>query len=295
MAVTKGIGKDVGYVKLLPKHIQDIDKRLIGPGKKRKKVKPAMVIDGVAPNGKKVTRVFLNKGGGVCLYGQMGCRKSFTKDLVMSAFHKKGKNPFGLRSNLTDPVVLDVDTEQPEGDSETFRKRYTKYCGFKWKKGKTIPNYYCLNVVPYTCDQRVEMISTKVAELRPDILVIDQVADLVYGENNDDSVQKLKIAIDKWRGKYGCSIIFLMHSNRQGLRTNGKVGSMIDKVCLTMLRLFQKNPAASTKVYPVKTRLGPFKGWSFDQLSGNLNIKFLGYSDFKDDKPKKRKSKYKYF
>ena len=275
---------------ILPKHIKDLQARKITPSTKFKKVKPMLSTVTELRNGKKAERVVLGFKDALLIYGAEGCRKSYSKDIFLTSFYKK-KNAFKLKSHIKNPVILDIDTEQSEEDTQLFRSRFYEMCGYEAKDG--IPGYHAYNLKPYAPRERMEMISTLLAEIKPDILVVDQVADLCYGYNHNDSVQELQLAMDKWMSKYKCSLILLMHSNREGKKSKGILGARMDKKCATSWLLTQRSPDSPTIVRPQKTRKGYYRGWEFDQKK--KGAKFLGYLAYNENGFKKKRRKTEKF
>ena len=258
---------------LVPLHIKELTKRRINAdmadvfGKKREYLIKYQGHSGYLYN--------VGSGGDlIMLYGHEGTRKTQLIDAISaSLFIDDPKKTLGFWAHpkLKEKAVLHIDTEQSEEDTYFGRHKFYESIGIEKLKGH--PRYHSYNLKPYSPDQMIDQISHLVHQIKEEhdqeigLIVIDQIADMCKGGyNNEDGVITAVKAIERWTSITGALTLTVMHSNREGKKANGILGSRMDKKVAASFRLEISHQGGITTVNPEKARKsGELPRFTFDQ------------------------------
>lgn len=131
------------------------------------------------------------------------------------------------------PLVYHFDTEQPKRRTEKNVHRFYEFCGISTPD----PNYRVFNIKKYTYTQKLEVIGHTILELHketgrwPDVIIVDQIADLAPARdvNNQEGSDNVLTNIIYWQELTGALMAVVLHTNRGGQNTNGKLGVLFDQ------------------------------------------------------------------
>jgi hypothetical protein len=169
----------------------------------------------------------------VVVAGDKKSRKSMLLSSILASRFQEvdRKKALGFELELEHEPILYFDTEMPMGRIVRNRKKYLSIIGLE--EDVNFHQYSLRGFSPNTMIHQIQgMIEKMVREGNPPgLLIIDQVADLLTGrdENDKQGASDLIDYLNDWIGLCGCMIIVTIHLNRGGFNTNGKVGSLIDQ------------------------------------------------------------------
>ena len=178
----------------------------------------------------------LPKGNLIALSAKWKNGKTFLCDVLTAVF--LGSERFtGCRTLFSQGKVSFYDTEQAKSDTSHIRKvidamtpegRHHDY------------DVYCLN--PMNIDRtgedgdeitRYEFISQTIAHDKPDLVIIDGIADLLYNYNDVIESQRLVNRLAALANEHNCAMVVVMHQNK-GLHDKnmkGHLGTMLNQKC----------------------------------------------------------------
>ena len=178
----------------------------------------------------------LPKGNLIALSAKWKNGKTFLCDVLTAVF--LGSERFtGCRTLFSQGKVSFYDTEQAKSDTSHIRKvidamtpegRHHDY------------EVYCLR--PLNIDRtgedgdeitRYEFISQTIAHDKPDLVIIDGIADLLYNYNDVIESQRLVNRLAALANEHNCAMVVVMHQNK-GLHDKnmkGHLGTMLNQKC----------------------------------------------------------------
>ena len=105
-------------------------------------------------------------------------------------------------------------------------------------KAKNIPNQLKAYLFrKYEPNVMLECISEIMKEHKPKILILDNTTELVYNPNDMVESKKLIQFIKLITTEYNCIVICLLHLSKSNLTTLGNIGSYMDRMAQTVLKV----------------------------------------------------------
>ena len=155
--------------------------------------------------------------------------KTFVTSMLMAAATTSEDEPsvLALKRIRQEPLkVMWYDTEQSlETTKEIMVKRIAKMVG------GTFPDtqFFVFNVRAMTAEERKKMLGVAIESYRPDIVVVDGIADLLADINDGPKAIELISELLRLADKNNCNITVNIHLNRSGEKSNlrGWLGSML--------------------------------------------------------------------
>ena len=155
--------------------------------------------------------------------------KTFVTSMLMAAAttSEDESNVLALKRIRKEPLkVMWYDTEQSlETTKEIMVKRIAKMVG------GTFPDtqFFVFNVRAMTFEERNKMLGVAIESYRPDIVIVDGIADLLPDINDGPEAIKLISELLRLADKNNCNITLNIHLNRSGEKSNlrGWLGSML--------------------------------------------------------------------
>lgn len=178
----------------------------------------------------------LPKGNLIALSAKWKNGKTFLCDVLTAVF--LGSERFaGCRTLLSQGKVSFYDTEQAKSD--TYRVR--KVIDAMTPEGRHHDcEVYCLrdlSIDPTSEDSdeltRYEFITQTIAYDKPDLVIIDGIADLLYNYNDVIESQRLVNRLAALANMHNCAMVVVMHQNK-GLHDKnmkGHLGTMLNQKC----------------------------------------------------------------
>ena len=155
--------------------------------------------------------------------------KTFVTSMLMAAATTSEDDPsvLVLKRIRKEPLkVMWYDTEQSlETTKEIMVKRIAKMVG------GTFPDtqFFVFNVRAMTAEERKKMLGVAIESYRPDIVIVDGIADLLADINDGPKAIELISELLRLADKNNCNITVNIHLNRSGEKSNlrGWLGSML--------------------------------------------------------------------
>ena len=155
--------------------------------------------------------------------------KTFVTSMLMAAATTSEDEPsvLALKRIRKEPLkVMWYDTEQSlETTKEIMVKRIAKMVG------GTFPDtqFFVFNVRAMTAEERKKMLGVAIESYRPDIVIVDGIADLLADINDGPKAIELISELLRLADKNNCNITLNIHLNRSGEKSNlrGWLGSML--------------------------------------------------------------------
>ena len=131
-----------------------------------------------------------------------------------------------LSSNLKDPVVMWADTEQKIADAKRIIQDVKKMTGLSYSH---IDRHLLVFSLRKTdCKILLDELKVGVKAYRPDIVVIDGIAEFVDSVNDEVKAKDLIRQLMACSEKHHCAIICVLHENRAGNRDmKGHLGAQL--------------------------------------------------------------------
>lgn len=157
------------------------------------------------------------------------------QSIIMSNWTKDKNKSLSYTMKLKERPILYFDTEQPVRTTRKNVRRFHEVIGVT----SQIPSYHVFNIRAMTSSQKLEYVTYVIKNCQdqfgqnPGLIVIDQIADLCPNRdvNNDLGVETIHVNLCKWQeitdGQ--CLTSVIIHTNRGGINTNGKLGVMLDQ------------------------------------------------------------------
>lgn len=246
-------------VELQP-HLRELSTRRILPNMEQKYGKKREYVLYLCDN-KNNEFPLASKGDIVLVFGEEGARKSLFADCIAASMYTDDKaNTLGFKTkgSIKGKVVLHIDTEQTDEDTYFLRHRLYQMSGADSMTG--LDTYHAYNLKPYSPIQIREMITRTIHDIIDSgqelgMIILDQLADItVGGYNNETGAIDMVKDVERWTSTTGCVFIGLMHSNREGIKSSGHLGSRMDKKVSASFRLKIDEQGGVTTVKPVKGR-----------------------------------------
>ena len=155
--------------------------------------------------------------------------KTFVTSMLMAAAttSEDESSVLALKRIRKEPLkVMWYDTEQSlETTKEIMVKRIAKMVG------GTFPDtqFFVFNVRAMTSEERNKMLGVAIESYRPDIVIVDGIADLLADINDGPKAIELISELLRLADKNNCNITVNIHLNRSGEKSNlrGWLGSML--------------------------------------------------------------------
>ena len=168
--------------------------------------------------------------------------------------------------------VLIVDTEMALSHTYNTTRRIHRM--MEWNTRQNHERLTVLSLREYAQADRVAIFKKEIEALRPELIFLDGVRDLVKDFNSvEESTQTVGMLM-KLSSEYDCHICSILHENKSDGQLRGHVGTEIANKSETVM-IVTKNEEIST-VEPKYTRNMPFDAFAF-RINDSLPV----YCDFK--------------
>jgi RecA-family ATPase len=186
--------------------------------------------------------------------------KSYLESIFVASL--LGYQGMNIHTLYPDGTAVYFDTEQNPRNTARLAKRVHILLGWDIKSNNDRFNAYSLRSMP--TDERLPYIEKIISNIKPDLVVIDGIADLINDFNNIEESSKVIDAIMKMSTQYNCHVSCVLHTNKSAADNNmkGHLGTL----------LLQK----SSDVYEVKKEGGTFNVTETD--SRNIPIEDFSFS-----------------
>ena len=230
----------------------------------------ALVIDlsEQLPDPQPIVRIWGNliasRGNVSTVVGLAKSRKTFLTAAVASGF-LSSSDFLGFDTPATGKVVY-IDTEQARAHVHKVARRILRSIGLP-----TDHNHDKLVVAALrelTPDQRREATGEILRRYKPDLLILDGVADLCNDPNDLHESEALTCELMRWSSEYDNHILCVLHSNPGGEKARGHLGSALLRKSETVMLV--KADGDTSVVSPQYCRNEPFTEFAFQINASGL-------------------------
>ena len=230
----------------------------------------ALVIDlsEQLPDPQPIVRIWGNliasRGNVPTVVGLAKSRKTFLTAAVASGF-LSSSDFLGFDTPATGKVVY-IDTEQARAHVHKVARRILRSIGLP-----TDHNHDKLVVAALrelTPDQRREATGEILRRYKPDLLILDGVADLCNDPNDLHESEALTCELMRWSSEYDNHILCVLHSNPGGEKARGHLGSALLRKSETVMLV--KADGDTSVVSPQYCRNEPFTEFAFQINASGL-------------------------
>jgi len=185
-------------------------------------------------------RVF-TLGNFSCIIGKAKSRKTFFLSLITASLLNKNQNDkFDSDMPEHKNEILYFDTEQGEYDSYNAIRRIEKMAG----TGLRLRGYNLRQFSPMERCQIIEYAFGKYGD-KAGYCVIDGIADLANGINDEDEATRVTTFLLMLTKKYNCHISTIIHQNKNDNFATGHLGSAIMKKAEIIISVTKREGSAS--------------------------------------------------
>lgn len=208
--------------------------------------KPLIEIDG---------KRLATRGGLVLVKGEEKVGKStFIDYLESSLFSRKYGN---ISTPQEDIIMAKVDTEQSLFHINKGARRVIDICK---RENVEVPidRFFNFELRSEDMDRRFGIIQDIVDETHPDVLVIDNLADLIDDYNNIKDSRRLISQLVQMAERYKCVVILVMHTTKGGSHALGTTGGDATKKAEAILTITQNRGNITCSVNTRNKPIAPF-------------------------------------
>jgi len=225
------------------------------------------------------------------IIGAKGSRKTFLLfDLVACFLGCESEISFEVPEHAQKGNILFIDTEQRDRTfSLSCNKIKTKlYRKFGIDKGWEImkKRFHAYPIADKDEKERKAILRRLLRELKPSLVVVDGIVDMVEDYNDRKESKQFTNAIMKYRKEYNCIFMYVLHTAKSTGLSRGHIGTEMDNKSEVILKteLVEDAPEC-TKVSCYKNREGvKFKSFEFTQNFSNQSYIQEDYNDTNDNK-----------
>lgn len=152
--------------------------------------------------------------------GKQKSKKTFWCTMVAAA-GLKGQMYGRLKGNLHDKGLFTFDTEQGTYDAWHTAKRIGKITG--------MTAYQSFALREHEPVKRCEIIEEVLKNNQVGLAIIDGIADLASGINDEEEATRVSGLLMRWTKEYDCHIVSVIHQNKNDNYATGHLGSSLMK------------------------------------------------------------------
>ena len=170
-----------------------------------------------------------------CLTGKSKSKKTFFLSILIAAALDENGTFQRIKTEIPNTTVLHFDTEQSVYHTQKVSRRIISLVDNQEISEK---HYRCFCLRPFSPDERTELIKEAIYNTKNvKLVVIDGIADLIVGYNNEESAVKIVNQIMKWTAELNIHLITIVHQNKGDNNAKGHLGSIILQKAETVLSI----------------------------------------------------------
>lgn len=217
--------------------------------------------------------VFIVDGVGCMPLGDLSAIKAEPKNGKTTALKRivatvlKG-NLGQLSSDLKNPLIMWVDTEQKTSDAKLIIEDVKKMTGLSYRFLDNHLMVYSLRKID--CTSMLEQLKVAIKGFQPHIVVIDGIAEFVNSVNDEVEAKKLIHDLMVSSETYHCAIICVLHENRSGNRDmKGHLGAQLTQKVAVVVGCKKSGDAITVRCTDSRHQSTPEWSIRFDE-QGNI-------------------------
>jgi len=223
-----------------------------------------------------------------CITGKSKSRKTFFLTILIASILDDNYSFERFKTEVPNTTVLHFDTEQSKYHTQLVAKRVINLLDINYNA----ENYKCFCLRPFEPKTRVELIEEAIYTTdNLKLVIIDGIADLIIGYNNEEEAIKVIGKFMKWTAEKNIHIITVVHQNKGDTNAKGHLGSLILQKAETVLSI--EKDGDISKVEPTHSR-----GIDIEPINFSINengIPYLvDYNNSNSLNKMKKKSPFEY-
>lgn len=168
-----------------------------------------------------------------CITGKSKSKKTFFLSILIASALIDNDRFQRIKTEIQGGMILHFDTEQSKHHTQSVSRRIISLVGNE-KISKE--NYKCYCLRPFDPKTRTEIIKEAIYTAKNlKLVVIDGIADLIVGYNNEESAIGIVNDIMKWTAELNIHLITIVHQNKGDNNAKGHLGSIILQKSETVL------------------------------------------------------------
>jgi len=202
---------------------------------------------------KRGEHIIFSRGNISCITGQAKSRKTFCISLLCADF---------LNENKSGNILI-VDTEQSASYVWMNTRRILRI--LNWNVRQNNPRLSVLPLRAFSIQERITLFKEAIMDLKPDIVFLDGVRDLVLDINSNAETSEMIALLLQLSAQCENTICCTLHENPSNDKVRGTLGTEMQNKCETVISVAKVDEQLST-CEPKLTR-----GKSFDKFSFYIN------------------------
>lgn len=167
----------------------------------------------------------------ITITGRSKSRKTVAASAIATSFFRADEH-LGFTSTLGDLPILHIDTEQG------YRHYYHSVKRIFDDAGIQVPDRFTsIQTRDADIPLRLQLIEYLMTLLKPAVLIIDGVTDLVYDINDQREATELGTQILKWGTNFNTLIIVVIHTTKTTGFMTGSIGTYLEKKSQTVIKV----------------------------------------------------------
>lgn len=227
-----------------------------------------IVLSEQVPDPQPIVRIWGNliasRGNVSTVVGLAKSRKTFLTAAIASGF-LSSSDFLGFDTPATGKVVY-IDTEQSKAHVHKIARRILRSIGLPTNRNHDQLVVAALREL--TPDQRREATGEIIRRYKPDLLILDGVANLCNDPNDLHESEALTCELMRWSSEYDNHILCVLHSNPGGDKARGHLGSALLRKSETVMLV--KADGDTSVVSPQYCRNEPFTEFAFQINASGL-------------------------
>lgn len=205
-------------------------------------------------------RMFLTRNNLCTIVGRPKAGKSTLLTAIVATAYT-GRDCLGFSSDGHFKTLW-IDTEQAPDDSARMWRGVYRLADVPVQNDDAL---VFLRLLETPVNERLKCMEAVIQETRPDLVIVDGVADMMKNTNDIEESQALVTAIRQINTRYECGIVLVLHVNWRDEKARGHLGTVLQHKSETVALLEHTAGMDSpVKVIPQLTRKAPFSDFTFE-------------------------------
>lgn len=206
-------------------------------------------------------KIVVSRGNILTVQGRAKAYKTFLVSGMVAAALDEG---LGMNGTKDVNRVLYVDTEQSDAHTQIVLKRIYRILDIPLDTEDD--SVIMLALRKENASERLKIACEAIKELRPDMVVVDGIRDLVQDFNSIDESSKVVGKLMELSASYNCAIVTIIHQNKGDSNARGHLGTELMNKSETVLQVVRDKSVAT--VAPVHCRNIEVDEFSFTVIDG---------------------------
>ena len=191
-------------------------------------------------------------GSTVVIAGPPKSRKSTLVDALLAGHfvpEQKNRN-LGFQWEFKTPVptIIHIDTEQPEEETQSYRKGFASMCGYK--DIEDMPGFYSYNTKGLHYEKASQIIKDLcfAYDPFPEVIIVDHSMYMVKNYMDDESIEMYFLMMAGLQKETGVTILNIIHTTKDNKNAHGNLGSRLFKDASAYFHLYVSRASKYTGI-----------------------------------------------